>query len=437
MVRPKSTKIKKRIVVWSLLILLHVILAGVWLWWVAAEKAGDMSAADNYNTPALKPETPASTGTGEPSGQTQKPGMAQGVTENPTPTEEALRVQEIAAGMTLHEKICQLFITYPAMLIEKDQAVPVRNVTEAGTELAKGLERWPVGGILWDKSSMENAEQLKKLLSDVQQMSRYPLIQTCDEEGGRVNRLMSSVGTTEIGPMMEYKDEGPETAFKNAETIATDLCAFGFNMDLAPVADVWSNPENEVIGDRAYSDNFEEVALLVSSAVKGFHKGGVAATLKHFPGHGDTSADSHYGAVYVKKTLEELRDAELLPFKAGVDAGADAVMVGHLIVSDVDSEPAPFSYTLVTEILREEMGFGGIVMTDSLRMKALTDYYTSGEIAVKAIKAGVDVLLCPENLEEAIDAIWAAIEQGEIGEERIDESVMRILELKLRYGIIK
>ena len=158
---------------------------------------------------------------------------------------------------------------------------------------------------------------------------------------------------------------------------------------------------------------------------------------KHFPGHGDTSADSHYGAVYVNKTLDELRGAELLPFKTGIAADADAVMMGHLIVSDVDSEPAPFSYTLVTEILREEMGFDGVVVTDSLRMKALTDYYTSGEIAVKAIKAGVDVLLCPEDLEEAVNALVTAIEEGEISEARIDESVARILELKLQYGIMQ
>lgn len=288
-----------------------------------------------------------------------------------------------------------------------------------------------MGGFIFDKKNMQSKEQVKKLLTDLQGYSEIPLILTCDEEGGRVNRLMSTVGTTQIGPMLSYKEEGCEVARANAKTIGTDLTACGFNMNLAPVADVWSNPENTVIGDRAYSDDFYQAAELVASAVEGFHEAGVATTLKHFPGHGDTSADSHYGAVYVDKTLEELLEEEMIPFKAGIDAGTDAVMIGHLIVTDIDSEPAPFSYKIVTELLREEMGFDGVVMTDGLQMKAMTDHYSSGEIAVKSVHAGVDILLCPQDLEGAIAALTEAVENGEITEERIEESVRRILELKI------
>ena len=143
----------------------------------------------------------------------------------------------------------------------------------------------------------------------------------------------------------------------------------GFNADLAPVADVWSNPDNTVIGDRAYSDDFAQAAELIPEAVRGFHSGGVATTLKHFPGHGDALADSHDGAVYVSKPLEQLRREELLPFRAGIASGSDMVMIGHLILTEIDAaQPAPFSYRIVTELLREELGVQGVGITDGLQM---------------------------------------------------------------------
>lgn len=188
----------------------------------------------------------------------------------------------------------------------------------------------------------------------------------------------------------------------------------GFNADLAPVADVWSNPDNTVIGDRAYSDDFAQAAELIPEAVRGFHSGGVATTLKHFPGHGDALADSHDGAVYVSKPLEQLRREELLPFRAGIASGSDMVMIGHLILTEIDAaQPAPFSYRIVTELLREELGFQGVVITDGLQMKALTDSYTSGEIARRAVSAGVDILLCPSNPQAAVSALEEAVALGE------------------------
>ena len=336
--------------------------------------------------------------------------------------------EELLAVMTLREKICQLFVVYPSAI------TGVSKVTAAGDATRRALETWPVGGLLYDRSNMVSQEQVRTMLANTQSYSKIPLILTCDEEGGRVNRLMGTVGTTKIGPMLDYKDQGTETAAENARTIASDLISCGFNMDLAPVADVWSNPANTVIGDRAYSDSFQQAAELVAAAVEGFHAGGTACTLKHFPGHGDTSADSHYGSVYVHKTLEELRQAELIPFQAGIDAGADAVMMGHMILDQIDDQPALFSYHLVTGLLREEMGFTGVVMTDSLQMQAMTDHYGSGEIAVGAVKAGVDILLCPRSLKDGVEALTEAVESGEITEERIDESVLRILRLKQSFG---
>ncbi len=257
-------------------------------------------------------------------------------------------------------------------------------------------------------------KQVQTMLTKVQTYSRIPLLLTCDEEGGRVSRLMETIGTTKVGPMLDYCDKGIPKATENAAVIGRDLKNCGFNLDLAPVADVWSNPANTVIGDRAYSKDFAQAAKLVAGAVEGFHQSGVGCTLKHFPGHGDTAADTHYGSATVTKTLEELRRKELRPFQAGIEAGA----------------------RLVTEVLREEMGFQGVVMTDGLRMKAMTDHYSSGEIAVKALSAGVDLLLCPEDPEAATTALVEAVQQGTISQERLDESVLRVLTLKEKLGLL-
>jgi beta-N-acetylhexosaminidase len=177
---------------------------------------------------------------------------------------------------------------------------------------------------------------------------------------------------------------------------------------------------------------------MVEAAVQGFKKSSVLCTLKHFPGHGDTSGDSHTGAVYTYKTLDELRAEELLPFQAGIDAGADLVMVGHICTPSItdSSTPATLSSIIVTDILRDELGFQGVVITDAMNMSAITNFYNSGEAAVKAVQAGVDVILMPANLNDSIQALTNAVENGTITEKRIDESVMRILSVKLEHGII-
>ena len=349
---------------------------------------------------------------------------------DPFPASAAPTLQSLLFQMTLHEKVCQMLVVTP------ESITGVEAVTAAGDTTKKALQAMPVGGILYSKPNLRSKEQVKTMLQNTQSYSAIPLMFTCDEEGGRVNRLMSTVNTTMIGPMLDYKDQGAETAYKNACTIASDMSALGFNADMAPVADVWSNPENTVIGDRAYSDDFQQAAVLVASAVEGFHAGGVATALKHFPGHGDTSEDTHYGAVFITKTLEEIREKELLPFQAGIQADSDMVMIGHLILSDIDDQPAPFSHKIVTELLRQELGFDGVIITDGLQMKAMTDFYSDGEIACSAVKAGVDMLLCPANPEEAAAALEVAVINGDLTESRIEESVLRILKMKKERGMI-
>lgn len=341
------------------------------------------------------------------------------------------KANEILASMSLYEKICQMIILSPESLTGTGQ------VTAAGETTKKAIQKMPVGGLIYSKPNFKNKEQISTMTANVQQYTKIPLILTCDEEGGRVNRLMATVGTTYIGPMLSYKDKGINTAYQNAHIIANDMQALGLNFDLAPVADIWSNTSNKVIGDRAYSDDFKQGASLVAAAVQGFHEGGVGTALKHFPGHGDTSADSHNGAVFVRKTLEQIRAAELLPFKAGIEAGSDMVMIGHLILSDADTEPATFSYKIITELLRGELEFNGVVITDSLEMGAVTKYYSSADAAKKAVSAGIDILLCPSDPESTIDALSKAVETGEITEARIDESVRRIILMKINRGIIK
>ncbi|MBQ2880676.1 MAG: glycoside hydrolase family 3 [Clostridia bacterium] len=360
-----------------------------------------------------------------PKTSTELESCLSGLTED-----EQARIYEIMSDMTLREKIYQMMIVSPS------QITGVTFVITADSNMQNALTLHPVGGLFYNATNMQSQAQIATMLSDTQNYCEIPVLTMCDEEGGVVSRLMKTVGTTRIGSMLNYESQGTEIARRNAQTIASDMSKLGFNLDLAPVADVWSNPSNTVIAKRAYSTDFSTAATLIASAVEGFHQGGVACTLKHFPGHGDTAEDSHYATAIVNKPLDELRTNELLPFQAGIDAGADAVMIGHLTLPQVDEQPALFSSAIVTDLLREEMGFQGVVITDALEMAAIADYYSSATTAVKAVSAGVDMLLIPVKLTDSVNALINAVNNGTITEERINQSVARILALKIRRGIL-
>lgn len=350
----------------------------------------------------------------------------------------SVQAQDILDGMTLHEKICQMMVSYQYTMMDGSTRV---GATETGEPLQRALEAYPVGGILYDAASMKSHDQLRDLVAAADSYCEIPMLFTIDEEGGRVSRIGATIGYNVgdghlLDPMQSYEHLGAQGAYDNAKYLAENISWHGFNLDFAPVADTNSNPDNPIIGTRAYSTDFDKAAELVAAAVQGFHDGGAGCTLKHFPGHGDTSADTHAGSVVLKKTVDELRTNELKPFKAGIDAGADAVMLAHIVVEEV-GEPTLFSRYLVTDVLRGELGFNGVIITDGLGMKAMTDNYSSGEIAVRAVKAGVDMFCCPANLKESVQALEEAVERGEISEERIDESVLRILQLKIDRGIIQ
>ena len=353
-------------------------------------------------------------------------------TPEPTPTPDPVKVraEELLSGMTLREKLCQLMIVRPEVLTGESP------VTAAGETTRLALETYPVGGLIYSVDNLVTQEQTREMITNTQSYSKLPLFISADEEGGNVGRLMYKLGTTWVNSMYSYKDQGADTAYSNAKTIGTDMVSCLFNTDFAPVADVWTNPENTVIGDRAYSDDFEQAAELVASAVRGFTDAGVICCLKHFPGHGDTSTDTHQGAAVVSKSLDELRAGEFLPFVSGIEAGADMVMIGHITVTSVDPEPATISKAIITDVLRGELGWDGVVISDSLDMGALAGY-DNGEVCVKFLEAGGDILLGIPDIETALTALEAAVTDGRLTESRIDESVQRVLELKISHGIIE
>lgn len=347
------------------------------------------------------------------------------------------QVNRMMSSMSLDDKILQMFIVTPEVLngSTKSEFSADERLKSAGAETKQSLQERPVGGLIYFADNLETRQQTTKMISNSQSYSKIPLFICVDEEGGTVARCAKKLGTTKFKPMQTYQNQGTSVARSNARTIANDIKQFGFNVDFAPVADV-NTASNSVIGTRAYSNNFQKAAQLVPAAVQGFHDGGMICTLKHFPGHGNTQEDSHKETAHLYKSLSELRKEEFLPFKAGIQAGADMVMVGHIVADEIDSKPATLSHRLVTDILRGELGFKGLVVTDSMGMGAIANHYTPGEAAVMAIQAGDDLLLGVYNVPQALAGVRSAVKSGKISESRINDSVRRILTTKINMGVI-
>ena len=309
--------------------------------------------------------------------------------------EDALNemVEESVAGMTLEQKVAGLFFVTPEQLTGVGQAV------QAGEGTQEALATWPVGGLVYFKQNIQSEEQLREMLANTASYSTFPIFLGVDEEGGRVARVADALGLENVGPMADIGSTGDvQAAYTANQTIGTYLASYGFNVDFAPVADVLTNEDNAVIGDRAFSGDPQTVADMVAGAVEGLQSAGVSACLKHFPGHGDTAGDSHTGAAETDRTKEEMDAAEFLPFRSGIETGADMVMVGHISapsLTDGEKIPASLSEEIITGILREELGYDGIVITDAMNMAAVTDYYEADVAAIMALKAGADMILMP------------------------------------------
>lgn len=335
-------------------------------------------------------------------------------------------VDSYISEIPLEDKVAGLFIVTPESLTGVSTAI------QAGESTQNALNEYAVGGFIYFDKNIEDEEQLKGMLSGTVSKSRYPLFLAVDEEGGSVSRVAnSSIEVIRVDDMASIGESGDTAqAYESGLTIGAYLKELGFNLDFAPVADV-ADPDDSELGDRVFGSDAQMVGEMVANMVDGIEGTGVSSCLKHFPGIGDVDGDTHDGRVETTKTLDEMRNSDFIPFKAGIDAGADFVMVSHVTVSSVDDAvPASLSKTIVTDTLRNELGFQGIIITDALDMGAITEYYTSGEAAVQAIAAGADMLLMPEDFYEAYDAVLAAVQDGSISEERINESLKRIYRVK-------
>ena len=354
-----------------------------------------------------------------------------------TPADE---VEAQLQQMTLREKVGQMFYIRLESLdpsIEwttyDDLAnIKIQEVTE---NIKRTNKDYPVGGIILYAWNIDTEEQLARIIPQIRQLNGNPLL-CIDEEGGRVARIANNpnfdvkkyVSMDSIG-----RTGDPRNAYECGNTIGTYLKRYGFEIDFAPVADVNTNPENVVIGPRAFSGDPAVAAPMVTNYLEGLKTAGITGCIKHFPGHGDTKADTHYGYASTQKTWDEMLNCEMVTFKAGIQWGCQLIMTAHIAAPNVTGSeiPSTMSSIILQDKLRGELGYQNIIITDGMEMGAITQQYTSAEAAVGSILAGADIVLGPRYFTEAFDAVMAAVNNGTISEERINQSVRRILRLRL------
>lgn len=351
---------------------------------------------------------------------------------------DIMLIETLLSEMTLEEKICQMFIVTPEMLTGY-----TGSVTEMGTLSRESFDQYPVGGLIYFAENLEDPPQTLEMLtamqSYAQESSGVGVFLSVDEEGGTVARVADQLGTTKLHDMEYYGERNDsDEAYAIGCTLGADLRKFGFNLDFAPVADVAFHADNE-LGDRIFSSDPDVVGDMVTGVVSGLQGMGVSATLKHFPGLGAGDGNTHYDDfVLIDRSFSELSSEEFVAFQAGIDAGADFVMVGHQITTAAgDQLPSDLSYTVVTTWLKETLGFTGIAITDAQNMASITENYSPASAAAQAVSAGVDMILMPLDLSNAVNGICEAVEAGTITEERIDESVRKILTQKSEMGLLK
>lgn len=354
----------------------------------------------------------------------------------PVPLDEIEKINEtdpnaaawtMIEAMTLDEKIYQLFVAAPGALSGEDAAKEVNDA------MREGLARYPVGGVAISMENVEGRRQVETLLSSLQEASSIPLFTAVyAEDGGASLADVSDMGITEIPERNTIADSMQANGF--AKTLGEELKELGINLEFAPIADT-APAEGDA---RFYAADPDRVGVMAAETVRGLRDGGVASCIAHFPGQGDATFDEDSGKIRSARTYEEMQEKELLPFKDGILAGADFVMVSNMInqsITKTDME-CTMSTNVMTNILRRTMGFPNIILTDSFSGKGITGYYSAGAAALTALEAGADMILMPENLEEAHAAIRGAVQSGRVSEMRINESVSRILKVKLQRGIL-
>ena len=349
----------------------------------------------------------------------------------PTKTEE---VQNIVDSMSLEEKVAQLFLVQPEAIVD------IGTATAAGDATKQAINKTPVGGFVYFSDNLQSEQQVQDMLRNVQKYSEdrigLPAFLSVDEEGGTVARVASTgrFDVTAVGDMAKIGASGDvQQARQAGETIGSYLSELGFNLDFAPDADVLTNPDNTVVKKRSFGSDPRVVSDMSLAVAQGLAQHQVYSVYKHFPGHGATAGDTHQGYAYTDKTLDELKQSELIPFENAIQNNAAFIMAAHISAPRVtgDDTPASLSKTMITDILRGQMGYDGIVVTDAMNMGAVTEQYTSAQAAVKALQAGADLVLMPEDFQEAYQGVLDAVKDGTLTEQRINESVTRIVKVKV------
>ena len=348
-------------------------------------------------------------------------------------SEDASRVDILIDTLSLHEKVCQLFFLQP------EQFSLTGRVNAPDKTFYAAFSRFPVGGVILFAPNIVKGK-VAALNAGMQEaasgVNGIGLLIGVDEEGGSVSRVANKLKLAEKQPGPSRIADADQ-AYASAVTIGTYLSSFGFNLNFAPVADVRSTVKGAEMTYRCYSNDPSDVAEKVVRFVGGSHEAGIIPVLKHFPGLGAVSGNTHNGAGLSNRTVEDWRLTEFIPFSAGIQAQADMVMVSHQIAVNVDPDAPASLSPVVIAYLRQELGFKGVIITDALRMNAVREKYGSGEACVLALEAGADMLLLPYNFTNAYEGVMTALESGRLTEKRIDESLRRVLTLKERYGLLQ
>ena len=337
-------------------------------------------------------------------------------------------IQQKLDNMTLDEKIGQMITI----------GIDGYSVDDTAKQLITDKK---VGGVILFKNNINDSNQLLQLINDIKGINstnKIPIFISVDQEGGRVNRLPSEIKSLPSNEIIGNKNDN-KLAYDIGKNIGYALGSFGFNMDFAPVLDVNSNPNNTVIGDRSFSNDKDKVASLGASEINGFKDSNIISVAKHFPGHGDTATDSHYALPIINKTLDELKSVEFVPFKKAIEEKVPAIMVSHILMPQIDANnPASMSKTIITDILRKDLKFDGLIVTDDMTMGAVTNELDITTACINSINAGADLLLvCHgyDNEINVINAIKDAVNNGIISIDTINSSVYKILSLKENYKI--
>ncbi|MFC0549761.1 glycoside hydrolase family 3 protein [Planotetraspora thailandica] len=356
---------------------------------------------------------------------------------SPSATAPRTRAEETLAGMSDEDKVAQLFVAvvYGTGADSSRKENRARYGVDTPVEVVKKYR--PGGVILFNwADNISSVSQVAALTTGLRKASATPLVIGVDQENGIVSRL-SPLITKLPGSLAIGRTGDPGNARDSARVTGEELKALGISLDYAPVADVNINPRNPVIGPRAYGSDPRKVAPMVGAAVDGFHDAGVASVAKHFPGHGDTSVDSHTGLPVIKHTLAQWEKLDAPPFREAIKHGVDAIMTAHVVMPKLDpsGDPSTLSPKILTGLLRDKLGFDGVVTTDALDMAGVRKKYGDAEVAVRSILAGADMLLMPPDYPTAYEAVLKAVRSGRITRDRLDQSVLRILRLKEKRGL--